>query len=638
LWDGINFNTPNGQAPNGAIQSVPVADNPSTVQVLDSDWGSGQASSSVGSDTFSARWKGNFTFKAGTYTFFAGADDGVRLRVDGVTIIDSWIDSGYFERSAQRTFATQGVHNIEMDYYENGGGARASLRWTFSAPPPPNLYVNNVVLRRNASPANCSNGTVVTSGTTLNNGELLEVCVTYGNNGLSSTGSTYLIDNYIHQPSQPAYGTAGHQSYTIGPTPVQGPSTLQVGSVTVSTSVCATNCRAAVFIDRNNTESESNEADNFATSVNYNVNSVDLNFDDASSELQFYSDGTYTTPKTTFAPNETMYVQVRIRNTGADAITTPFLVGFYLEPGSSPSCGQAPSDQKQVTSLAAGAIDTWQFTINAPATQGAKIAYAFADYQCGLTESNENNNIRSRAYNVDVNAWIETNAGDVGSQGQITAEQAPPNSPQKYNSSYLLAGSSLDAEVTTQSWRLNNYNRRLVPTGGTYNYLAERFRSKATGADVCVLPASLPSGDSFYQCTGDATFNAGSGPGGNNVFFIDGNLTINGNLTLGASDTATFIVRGNINLANAVTRIDGIYVAGGTFTSGSGQGQQLLVNGAVYANGVALGRVLAPSGCGVSPCDNLVNPAERIVFDPKFIIGLNSLLGSPSFAWREVAP
>jgi len=369
--------------------------------------------------------------------------------------------------------------------------------------------------------------------------------------------------------------------------------------------------------------------------------SQDLDFNDVLSELQFYTDAGYTTTKSTFNPGETMYGQVKIKNSGGAAITSNFDVGFYLEPGASPICLQVPNVAKTVTApFGAGSVDTWQFTIPAPVTNGAKIAYAFADYQCTIPETNENNNIKSKAYTVDINGWFETVGGDVGSHGQIQADMVPPNSPAKYNTSYLVVGTNLNSNIKTERWSLNSYSGRLIPVGGTYNYLAERFRQKATneGSSVCNIPAGLPSGDHFYYCVGDASFHVGNGPNGNNVFFIDGNLNIDGNLTLGAGDTSTFIVQGNISVDANVTRIDGIYIAGANFSSSITQGQQLVVNGAVYADTVSLGRTLASSGCGVVPCDNSVNPSERIIFDPKYLIGLNNLLGSPSFNWREVAP
>lgn len=158
----------------------------------------------------------------------------------------------------------------------SGGAGASSPSGTCVANTPdtnsaPNLYVNGLVLRRNAYPnANCSNGTVVTENMVLNVGETIEVCVNYGNNGTAAAG-TYNIDNYLNQATKPANGTVGYQSYPIaGGTPVQGSSALQVGSIAPGAN-CTNGCKAGIFIDRNNVINESNENDNFATSVTYKV-------------------------------------------------------------------------------------------------------------------------------------------------------------------------------------------------------------------------------------------------------------------------------------------------------------------------------------------------------------------------------
>ena len=80
-------------------------------------------------DSFSARWTRTQAFTAGTYTFSAGADDGVRLFVDGVKVIDSFIVTGYVARTAT-VGLTAGPHTIVMEYNELGGVARATLGWT----------------------------------------------------------------------------------------------------------------------------------------------------------------------------------------------------------------------------------------------------------------------------------------------------------------------------------------------------------------------------------------------------------------------------------------------------------------------------------------------------------------------------
>ncbi len=92
------------------------------------DWGSGGPGNGLGSDNFSVRWVGRHNFAAGTWRFIARADDGVRVWLDGTLIIDGWRDQAPTEYRAERSLSA-GLHEVKMEFYENGGGAVAQLRW-----------------------------------------------------------------------------------------------------------------------------------------------------------------------------------------------------------------------------------------------------------------------------------------------------------------------------------------------------------------------------------------------------------------------------------------------------------------------------------------------------------------------------
>lgn len=97
---------------------------------LSFDWGSGSPDPAIPVDRFSARWTRVQDFTAGTYRFTVGSDDGVRVWIDGVMALDRWVDRAEpaFDNFTQ--VITAGSHEIIMEYYENGGGAVASLSWT----------------------------------------------------------------------------------------------------------------------------------------------------------------------------------------------------------------------------------------------------------------------------------------------------------------------------------------------------------------------------------------------------------------------------------------------------------------------------------------------------------------------------
>jgi hypothetical protein len=79
-------------------------------------------------DSFSAHWEGRFHFQGGTYTFHAKADDGIRLWVGGVLLINEWQTQGPTEFSKSIELAP-GAYKIIVEYFENGGGAVAHVWW-----------------------------------------------------------------------------------------------------------------------------------------------------------------------------------------------------------------------------------------------------------------------------------------------------------------------------------------------------------------------------------------------------------------------------------------------------------------------------------------------------------------------------
>src|SRR5205814_5590868 len=68
------------------------------------DWGTGSPYLLIGANTFSARWTGFVQPQySQTYTFYTTSDDGVRLWVNGIQIINNWTDHGSTENSGTIT-------------------------------------------------------------------------------------------------------------------------------------------------------------------------------------------------------------------------------------------------------------------------------------------------------------------------------------------------------------------------------------------------------------------------------------------------------------------------------------------------------------------------------------------------------
>ncbi|MEA3408582.1 MAG: PA14 domain-containing protein [Chloroflexota bacterium] len=99
-------------------------------ETLDFSWGEDSPDPKLPADRFSARWRGRWTFREGTYRFHAHVDDGVRVWVDGKLLIDQWQDQSATQY-ARNLFLSGGQHEVEVAYYENGGQARLQVWWEY---------------------------------------------------------------------------------------------------------------------------------------------------------------------------------------------------------------------------------------------------------------------------------------------------------------------------------------------------------------------------------------------------------------------------------------------------------------------------------------------------------------------------
>ncbi|MBN2440194.1 MAG: hypothetical protein JXJ04_02580 [Spirochaetales bacterium] len=85
-------------------------------------------------DSFSIRWTGTIESRiTETYTFYTQSDDGMRVRINNVLVIDDWNDHAASEEyEARGTIALEmGVrYPIVVEFYENGGDAALHLWWS----------------------------------------------------------------------------------------------------------------------------------------------------------------------------------------------------------------------------------------------------------------------------------------------------------------------------------------------------------------------------------------------------------------------------------------------------------------------------------------------------------------------------
>lgn len=128
---------------------------------VDFNWAGGAPDSSMGADTFTIRWTGwvmpEFTED---YKFYTSTDDGVRLWVNGVLLVDKWIPQSATEWSGSTIELVAGEkYPVTMEFYEQGGQAVARLSWESPSTPkaiiPANrLYPSSLVDIRQSAEVN----------------------------------------------------------------------------------------------------------------------------------------------------------------------------------------------------------------------------------------------------------------------------------------------------------------------------------------------------------------------------------------------------------------------------------------------------------------------------------------------------
>ena len=97
---------------------------------IDFQWGSGSVLNGPAEDVV-VKFEGTITAETtGEYSFYGPADDGFILKINGVTIINDWVDKGGGGSFSQPVVLVEGEANsFEAWYYENGGGAWVQLYW-----------------------------------------------------------------------------------------------------------------------------------------------------------------------------------------------------------------------------------------------------------------------------------------------------------------------------------------------------------------------------------------------------------------------------------------------------------------------------------------------------------------------------
>ena len=153
------------------------------------DWGTGSPASVIGSDNFSVRWSGQVQpLYSETYTFTTASDDGIRLWVNGVQIINNWTGHSLTNDTGTISLVAGVKYDIVLEYYEGTGQAVAKLSWNsasqalqiipssqlYNAPSCPSLSSANVVINAQPVPGPAATvGTITQPNCTTSTGSVV---------------------------------------------------------------------------------------------------------------------------------------------------------------------------------------------------------------------------------------------------------------------------------------------------------------------------------------------------------------------------------------------------------------------------------------------------------------------------------
>ncbi len=117
------------------------------------NWGQGSPNPVVPVDQFSARYSSIQSFNQGTYEFVVTSDDGVRLIIDNVLVIDQFIGRPLTTDRVQVAL-TAGLHTITLEYLETIDNAAVQLTWVqISGSTPTSPFGGGIIVTPFGTPA-----------------------------------------------------------------------------------------------------------------------------------------------------------------------------------------------------------------------------------------------------------------------------------------------------------------------------------------------------------------------------------------------------------------------------------------------------------------------------------------------------
>lgn len=197
----------------------------------------------------------------------------------------------------------------------------------------------------------------------------------------------------------------------------------------------------------------------------------------------------------------------------------------------------------------------------------------------------------------------------------------------------------------------SNFDTANLGYFGSPQHCINDYISRYSSVPVTAEPGSIDigaRGNGTWHVTGNRQFTGNIPAGAQQIYLVEGDVTITGDLrypasytNLGQIPSLVIIATGNVTVQSGVRQMDGVFITRGTFaTCDPGPGnlsvsicnQQLVINGAVAANNVSL---LRTAGADGNDDTARKQPAEMFNFNAELYIR-NALNGTNGIILRTV--
>lgn len=199
--------------------------------------------------------------------------------------------------------------------------------------------------------------------------------------------------------------------------------------------------------------------------------------------------------------------------------------------------------------------------------------------------------------------------------------------------------------VSATNWLVNQAHSVI----DYYSYFAHKFDipAGATVYDPAAQSGAMPNASGIYYVDGDLTTQGDwLVPDKQTiVFFVTGNLTLGGKINLSGTGFIAFIVKGNITVSSSVgglytssaPDVEGIYITSptGTFSTGTSSvvgAERFVGKGMFIAGNFLLQRDLD------SISQNQTTSAELFIYNPQLFFTMPESMKDMPISWQEVAP